>query len=106
MQLLEPLPFRWKLHPRHTKTLSPGEQQVLSDVLQECKCFKFTPGRKYEGFEKLGKNVFACFDSSKMKITLDIIVNRLLLGHVDFGNDDIDSNSDSDSDDDDYLPEL
>ncbi|CAG2216754.1 unnamed protein product [Mytilus edulis] len=90
---------------RHIKTLSPGEQQVMSDVLQDLKPFKFTPGRKYEGFEKLGENVFACIDGSKMKIDLDIIVNRLLSGHVDFGNDDIDSNSDSDSDDDD-MPDL
>ncbi|CAC5417553.1 unnamed protein product [Mytilus coruscus] len=90
---------------RHTTIISPGERQVVFDVLEDLKPFKFTPERKFEGFGKLGENVFACIDGNKMKIYLDIIVNRLLSGHVDFGNDDNDSSMDSDSDDDD-LPDL
>ncbi|CAC5368189.1 unnamed protein product [Mytilus coruscus] len=88
---------------RLTKTIFPGERQFVFDVLDDFKPFKLTPGRKFEGFGKLGENVFACIDGNKMKIDLDIIVNLLLSGHVGFGNDDNYSSMDSDDDD---LPDL
>jgi hypothetical protein len=90
---------------KHTKTVSEQDREIVSGILHDLKPFKFTPGRKFDGFRHLGDTVFAGIDGNKMMLYFDVILKRLLNGYLDYDHNADDSNDDSDSDHDD-LPDL
>lgn len=94
---------------KHTRTVSQEEKTIVANILNEIKPFEFTPGRKFEGFEKLDETVFQGINVNKMYADFARIIERILAGQV-FINDD-DDNDDSDFDDnsendEDDLPDL
>jgi hypothetical protein len=41
------------------------DKEIVSGILHDLKPFKFTPGRKFDGFRHLGDTVFAGIDGNK-----------------------------------------
>ena len=83
---------------KHTKTVSEQDKEIVSGILHDLKPFKFTPGRKFDGFGHLGDTVFAGIDGKKMRLYFDVILKCLLNGFFDYEHNVDDSNADSDSD--------
>jgi hypothetical protein len=50
------------------KSLSEQDREIVSGILHDLKPFKFTPGRKFDGFGHLGDAVFAGIDGNKMML--------------------------------------
>jgi hypothetical protein len=68
--------------PPFTFTNDPSRREIVSGILHDLKPFKFTPGRKFDGFGHLGDTVFAGIDGKKMRLYFDVILKCLLNGYV------------------------
>ena len=62
---------------KHTSRLSEEDMKTIKQVLRNVRPFEITPGRKCEGFVKIGRSPMQEINFRKMKQDINDIIERV-----------------------------